>query len=96
MDIFHMTSKVAALSECLVALGTFEGPDACVLSEVIPEVTALFEDAAAALVLTFEEQLDALCLFVLNLNCFMPVIWNSNKCFHIALVLPVVLIRPVR
>ena len=77
VHILQMPAKVAALSECLVALRTVVGPLTCVLAEVIPQIAALLEDLFAARVHTSEILLDALCHFMFHLNGLMPLFWDA-------------------
>lgn len=54
VDILEMAPKVATLRESLLAEITGEGSLACVLAEVVPQVTALLEYTLAVEVLTAE------------------------------------------
>ena len=89
MHVLHMAAKVAALRECLVALGALERPHPGVLPEVVAQIAALLEDAVTAFVLALEEQFDALCLRITHLNRFMPRVRDPGEGLHVALVLPV-------
>ena len=55
-----MAAQITALCERFRAFWTLEWSLARMLPEVIPEVAAFLEDTVAALVLAFEEQLNAL------------------------------------
>ena len=89
VHVLHMPAEVAALSECLVALGALERSHPGVLSEVVPQIAALLEDTVTAFVLTLEEQFDALCLRITHLNRFVPRVRDPGEGFHVALLLPV-------
>ena len=56
-----------------------EGSLASVLPEVVTEVAALLENAAAPFELAFEVQFESLSLLVLHLDGFVPVVWNARK-----------------
>ena len=51
------------------------------LPKVVAEVAALLKDAVAAFELAFEVQFEPLSLLVLDLDGFMPVIWNAWEDF---------------
>ena len=68
-----MTSKITALSEIFVTIIAFEWTVACVLPEVISQVTGLLKHAFAARVIAFEEQVVSIGLRILNLYHLMPI-----------------------
>ena len=61
VDVPHVTTKVAALSEIMATQVAFERPLARVLAEVIPEVAGLDEDRVAVLVHASIEELRVAC-----------------------------------
>ena len=85
-----MATEVSTLSERFVAFWAFKWPLARMLPEMIPQVATFLEDTIATLVLAFEEQLDALRQFVLNLDRFVPVIRNTGKSFDVSLLVRVI------
>ena len=79
VDVLHVPPEIAALGECLLAPWALEGPLASVLPEVVTEVAALLENAAAPFELAFEVQFESLSLLVLHLDGLMPVVWNARE-----------------
>lgn len=77
MDVFQVTPKIAALSEGLLAQSTGEGSLPSMLSEVVTEVAALLEDTLAPGMPAFEVEFDALRDKVFNLDCLVPLLWDS-------------------
>lgn len=75
-----MAAEIAALSEGLVANVARERPLACVLAEVVPQVTAFLESALASCVFAAEIKFDALACVVLDLNCLVPLAWDASEC----------------
>ena len=55
VNIFEMSPKVATLSKSLLTETAGEWSLTCMLSEMISQITALFEDTVASRVLTLEE-----------------------------------------
>lgn len=49
-----MTAEVPTLGECFLTLGTGEGPLSSMLTEVVPQIAALFENRATTSVPTSE------------------------------------------
>ena len=54
VDVLHMTTKVAALSESFFAPRALEWPLSCVLSEMVTEVATFLEYAITTLKFAFE------------------------------------------
>ena len=77
MDIFKMPAQIAALSEGLLAERAFERSQACVLAEVISQITAFLEHTSAVRVLALEVELHPLSLRVLYPNCLVPLFRNT-------------------
>lgn len=92
--VLHVAAEVAALRERLGALRTLERPHSGVLSEVVPQVATLLEDAVTTLNLAFEEQLYTLGRLVLHLNSFVPFVRNPRECLDVTLL--VLRVRPLR
>lgn len=81
MDILEMSAKIATLCKSFVALIAGEWPDSSVFSEVVPQIAAFFEHTITIRILAFKEQLYSLCLLVFNLDCLVPLGWNTFKGF---------------
>ena len=79
VDVLHVPPQIAALGEGLLAPWALEGSLASVLPEVVTEVAALLENAAAPFELAFEVQFESLSLLVLHLDCLVPVVWNARE-----------------
>lgn len=77
VDVFEVTPKIAALSESLLAQGTGEGSLTSMLSEVVAQVTALLENTFTTSMPTFEVKFDALRDKVFDLDCLVPLLWDS-------------------
>ena len=82
-----MATKIATLGERLVAFWAFKWSCTRMLPEMVSKIATLFEDTVASLELTFEEQFDALRLFILHLDSLMPLIGNSDEAFGVSLFL---------
>ena len=95
VHIFHVSAEIAALSEGLLAPGADKGSLPRVFPEVVPQVAALFEHAIAAIQLAFEEHLKPQGCLVANLDCLVPVVWDSRERFRVALrrFLPLAFLR---
>ena len=76
VHILHMTPQIATLGEGLFALWTLERSLARVLPEMVSEVAAFLENAVASFEFTFEVQFESLSLTVLDLDGFVPVVWD--------------------
>lgn len=96
MHVLHMATEVPALRESLATLRATEWSQAGVLSEVVSQVAALFEDAVASLELANEVHFNSLSLLVLHLDCFVPFVRDPGKCFNVALVQTIWLDRHMR
>jgi hypothetical protein len=81
MYVLQVSAQVSALGECLLTEGTFEGPLASMLPEVVSQVATLFEDTPASRVLAFEVQFHSLSFRILNANGLVPLFRNSIKGF---------------
>ena len=81
VNVLHMPSQIATLSEGLFAPRTLEASLDSVLSEMISQVAALFKNTVAPFELAFEVQFEPLSLLVLDLDGLMPVIWNAWEDF---------------
>lgn len=79
VNIFHMSSQIAALSKSLPAELAVEGPLASVLSEMVPEVAGLFKNASALRVHAPKIQLDPLSLRIPDLYSLMEVLWDVGE-----------------
>lgn len=76
-----MTAQVTALCERLFALRTCERSLACVLAEMIAQITTLLEYRHAVPEATLEVDLNLRRLRTTNLNRLMPMSWDSFKGF---------------
>lgn len=79
MHILEMSSKVATLSEGLVAEAASERPLTCMLAEMVSQVARLLENRFTIGIHALEVQLDSLCLRISYLNGLMPFCWNALK-----------------
>ena len=95
MHILEVASQVATLSEGLLAERTFEGPLACMLSEVVSQIAALLEHTSTARVLTFEIELDSLCLRILHSYSLVPLLRNSIESLRLRFGTLVCIVRLV-
>lgn len=77
VDVFQVTPKIAALSKGLLAQRTGEGSLTSMLSEVVAKIAALLEDALAPCMPAFEVKFDALRDKVFDLDCLVPLLWDS-------------------
>jgi len=75
--VFEVSAKISTLGEGLMAHRTVVGPLACMLAEVIAQVTALLEDTLTIIMHAFEIEFDALGDLVLHLNSFVPLLRNA-------------------
>ncbi len=82
VHVFQMSAQVSALRKLLLALWARERPQTSVLTEVIAQIAALFEDGAAAPVTAPEVKLDAPARSVSHLNCLVPVAWHASEKFR--------------
>ena len=87
VNVLHMPSQIATLSEGLSAPRTLEGSLASVLPEMVAQVAALFENTVAPLELAFEVQFESLSLPVLHLDGLVPVVWNARESLRKAVLL---------
>jgi hypothetical protein len=79
VHVFEVTAQVAALGECLFTLWARERPLPGVLTEVVPEIAALFKNGAAAAVSALEVELHAHGLLVTHLDGLVPVAGDALK-----------------
>lgn len=83
MNVFQVTTQISALRKGLVTLGAGEGALACVLAEVVAQVTALLEDRATARVPAAEVQLDPHGVRVAYLDGLVPGVGNTFEGFRL-------------
>jgi len=82
MNVFQVTAEVAALSECFLALGTGKRSLASVLTEVVPQITALLKDRATTLMTTLKVELHTHRLVVPYFDCLVPVARDALECLR--------------
>lgn len=95
VDVLEVAAEVAALRECLVAVGAGKWSLARVLAEMVPQVTALLENAVAVRVPALEEQLDAVRLLVLDLDGLVPLRRDALESLRVLGVVHVLAALPV-
>lgn len=79
MYIFEMPTKVTTLSKGLLAFRTSEGTLTCMLSKMITQVAAFFEDGTASAMSALEIQLDTHGLMITDFNGLVPVAGYALK-----------------
>lgn len=79
MHVLQVPTQIAALREILLANLTFERSRARVLSEVVPQITALLKNAFAIFEAALEVELDALGLGIPHFDGLVPLFGNALK-----------------
>ena len=87
VHILHMSAQVTALCKRPYTFGTFIWPLTGVFPEVVTKITTLLKDTIAAVEFAFEEEFDALGQLVLDLDRFVPLIWNTGKSLYETLLI---------
>ena len=82
-----MPAEISTLRERFATSWAFKRSLTRMLSEMVSKIATFLKDTVASLVFTFEEQFDTLSLFILYLDSFVPIIWNSNEAFSVSLFL---------
>ena len=82
MDFFEVSCQVATLSEPFFAFFALIGPRSCMFAEVVLQIPTLFEGEPAARHATLIEFVHTLVRLVDQVNCSVPIWWDSLESFR--------------
>ena len=80
-----MSCQIATLSKPFLAFFTLVRPRSCMTAEVVFQIPTLFEDELAAGNATLEELVHPLICLVDQMNCPVPIWWDSFESFRLLL-----------